>query len=76
MMFIYADDCLTIGTYEATYKFIEPFNFHGFEFKIRISLLITQPEKLFRNSKKGRVWIIQTHLINNFRFDLKEIQGM
>jgi hypothetical protein len=67
MMEIFVDDCLTIGTEEAIEEVIHKLKRHDFVPKVEDNLNYYLSCKIVQERDKGKVWIIQTHFIDNLQ---------
>jgi hypothetical protein len=65
MIAIYFDDCLTIGTEEAIEKVIYALKGHNIGLKVEDNRNDCSSWKIFQESDKEMIRILQTHLIDN-----------
>jgi hypothetical protein len=65
MIAIYIDDFLSIGTEEAIEKVINLLKGHSFGLKVEENLTDYLSCKIVQEREKGKVWIMQPHLIDN-----------
>jgi hypothetical protein len=65
MIVIYVDDCLTIGTEEATEKVFNVLNGSNFGLRAEDILIYYLSYNIVQDRDEGKVWTIQPHLIEN-----------
>jgi hypothetical protein len=65
MISIYFDDCLTIGTEEEIEEVINASICHNFGLKVEDNLTDYLSCKIDQERNKGKVWIMQPHLVDN-----------